>query len=102
MRWRLVALLILTGAPALAGILAPHLIPIDREYSAFASSPAHRAYHVAVRDALVGRRAKSGCEAIVLPSFEREWAVHVRSAPRWTPEKRPFVDGSKPAISGAG
>ena len=78
MRSRLATVLVLVASSVSAGVLAPHLIPFDREYPLFASSPAHRAYHLAVRDALLGPRTRSSCEALVLPSFEREWAVHLR------------------------
>jgi hypothetical protein len=80
MRLRLATLLLLAAPGAFAGVAAPHLIPIDREYSLLSSSPAHRAYHLAVRDALLGPSTHSACEALVLPSFEREWAVHIRRA----------------------
>jgi hypothetical protein len=73
----LVALFALLVASTAAAAPPPHLVPIDRDFAIFASYTDMQAYKVAVRDALLGSSARHSWEAIVLPSFEREWGVHL-------------------------
>jgi hypothetical protein len=54
-----------------------HFAPVDGNLSVLAVAPAHQAYHVAARDALVGVAGSRTWEAMVIPSFEKEWAVYV-------------------------
>ena len=72
--WSAVAAFLLIAVCASAGIIAPELVPNDRAFLAYGDL---RGYHVAVRDALLGANLRSCCEALVLPSFEREWSVHL-------------------------
>jgi hypothetical protein len=58
-----------------AGPLAPELIPLDPEFSEFGSM---RRYHLVLRDTLLGPRDGHVCDVLVVPSFEREWAVYVQ------------------------
>jgi hypothetical protein len=81
-RHGLVALVALLVASTAVAAQARHLIPIDRDFAVFAPHPDAQAYKVAVRDALLGSSARHSWEAIVFPSFEREWGVHLQE-PRW-------------------
>jgi hypothetical protein len=74
-------LLIVVGLLAIAlgvaegGRIAPELIPLDPKS---ADGPDFlQSYHGEVRDALLGPKLHADCEAVVFPSFEREWAVYV-------------------------
>jgi hypothetical protein len=58
------------------------LLPADRAFTALAELPDMRAYRLALRDALLGGPARHTCEALVVPSFQREWAVYVQNAGR--------------------
>lgn len=73
----LIALLV-TG-PVWASEPRP-LVPVDRAFSVFAPYEYMQQYHLAVRDTLLGREGRRACEAMVLPSFEREWAVHLQQS----------------------
>lgn len=68
---------ILAALPASA-VPQPQLSPIDRNFTPFASYRSMQAYHVAVRDALLRTASHHSCEAMVLPSFQREWAVYIQ------------------------
>ena len=57
----------------------PYLATIDRDLSVLAVAPALQAYHVAARNALVGAGGNRAWEAVVFPSFQREWAVYVET-----------------------
>lgn len=78
MRNQLAALAMLLMGSTAAAAPTPHLVPIDRDFTVFASYPGMHAYQLAVRDALLGRSDRRAWEAIVIPSFEREWAIHVQ------------------------
>ena len=75
------------AALAFAGLLVAataspeELFPLDRDYSMMEQYPDMHAYHLAARDALLGRSNRHTCEAIVIPSFEREWAVYLQETP---------------------
>lgn len=77
MRTRRAAFAMLLSATIAGAGSVPELIPIDRDFTLFKPYPAMYAYDLAVRDALLGEPAREGWEAIVIPSFEREWAVHL-------------------------
>ncbi|HET9314280.1 MAG TPA: hypothetical protein VFQ51_01780 [Vicinamibacteria bacterium] len=57
------------------GRTAPGLIPADPDFAEYGDLL--QQYHTLVRDALLGGNLHAECEVLVLPSFEREWAVHV-------------------------
>ena len=71
--WPTAAVVLLFAVCASAGIVSPELVPGDRDFRSYGHL---RAYHLAVRDALLGAALHGGVEALVLPSFEREWSVH--------------------------
>lgn len=54
------------------------LAPIDRNFGFHAPYAQMHAYHVAVRDALLGAKTHRSCEAIVIPSFQNEWSIHLQ------------------------
>jgi len=58
----------------------PYLAPVDGDLSVLSVAPGLQAYHVAAREALVVSGGKRAWEAIVFPSFQREWAVYVENA----------------------
>jgi hypothetical protein len=72
--WLLLSLGLLLRTPALAGMIADHLIPIAPDLSDFGSV---RDYKLAVVRRLLGQRPGVGPYAVVFPSFEREWALQV-------------------------
>lgn len=55
----------------------PSLAPVDGSLSVLGAAPALQAYHLVVRNTLVGVAGSRAWEAVVIPSFEREWAVYV-------------------------
>jgi hypothetical protein len=71
-------ILLLTGT---AGASEPRpLTPIDRDFSILAAYEAMQQYHLALRDTLLGRETHRSCEAVVVPSFEREWAIYLQQS----------------------
>ena len=62
--------------PVAAGTRAPDLIPLAPDFREYEWL---QAYHVAVKDALLGDLHATRCPVLVLPSFEREWATYVRT-----------------------
>jgi hypothetical protein len=71
-------MLLVTGA---AGASEPRpLAPIDRNFSVLAPYETMYQYRLAVRDTLLGRETRRSCEAVVTPSFEREWAIHLQQS----------------------
>jgi hypothetical protein len=73
-------ILLVTGA-ASASEPRP-LAPIDRNFSVLAPYETMYRYQLAVRDTLLGGETRRSCEAVVTPSFEREWAIHLQAHPR--------------------
>jgi hypothetical protein len=59
-----------------------YLVPIDGKLSILDAAPGLHAYHLAVRDALVGTGGNRTWEAVVIPSFKREWAVYAEKDAR--------------------
>jgi len=78
-RWLLAAL----AATALLGSARAaervDLIPVDRDFSILEVLPDLQAYHLAVREALLRGSGGHSWEAMVIPSFDREWAVYVET-----------------------
>ena len=72
--WLGVALCLLLATSARAGIIADQLIPIAPDLSDLG---AVRTYAAAVQQRLLGQRPGPGPYVIVLPTFEREWALQV-------------------------
>jgi len=70
--------LLLSATPTAAS--PPDLIPIDRTFSAFEPAAPQKAYYQALVDALLRGSSLRASEAIVVPSFEREWAIYVQDA----------------------
>jgi hypothetical protein len=69
----LVVMVLLCCCPQVTGQpLEPHLIPVDSGLALFESL---RPYMLAIRDQLLGRAA--GSSVLVLPSFQKEWAVQI-------------------------
>jgi hypothetical protein len=62
-----------------SGVDANPLAPVDREFRIFAPYPELHGYHRAVRDALLGPWNRRTSEALIIPSFEREWSVHLQT-----------------------
>jgi len=60
----------------------PYLAPVDGDLSVLGVAPALQAYHLAARDTLVSNAGDRTWEAVVIPSFEREWAVYVERGGR--------------------
>lgn len=56
------------------------LMAVDRSFGALAIAPDLQAYHVAVSDALLGPSGRRSFEAVVIPSFQREWSVHIQES----------------------
>jgi hypothetical protein len=67
---------LLCAASAFAG--PPDLIPIDRRFVVFEPAAFQQAYHRTLVDVLLRGSSRRACEAVVVASFEREWAVYVQ------------------------
>lgn len=76
-KYLLLAVAIAVMVRTAAAAERPYLVPIDGDLSVLAAAPGLQAYHVAARDALVGAGGSRTWEAVVFPSFQREWAVYV-------------------------
>ena len=75
-----VSLLILLVARTSSASEPRPLSPIDRDFSVFAPYEHMHEYHRAVRDTLLGPATRRSCEAVVIPSFEREWAIYLQQS----------------------
>jgi len=53
---------------------------VDRGFGVFAAYEHLHKYHLAVRDALLSPGGRRSCEAMVIPSFQREWAVYLQQS----------------------
>ena len=72
---------VLLAAAAAGAAERVHLVPVDAEFGLLAPAPGIQAYMRAVRESLLGPSSRRSCEALVLPSFQREWSVHLQPAP---------------------
>jgi hypothetical protein len=66
------------GVSLASAASVPYLLPIDRDFKFLAQAPDLQAYHLAAREALLGESSRGALEALVIPSFEREWAIRPR------------------------